>query len=55
MKSRTPRYLRQRVDLKEFTTFHIGGIAQYFTEVKNINQIGEVAEFADKKISLFAF
>ena len=41
--------MRENVLLRDHTTFHIGGPARYFIEVKNISELRESVDFAHKK------
>jgi len=46
--------LRRNVPLKSYTTFHIGGEAAYFTDVRSRSELGEAVSFAKKeKLPLF--
>lgn len=40
--------IKEFVDIKEFSTFHIGGVAKYFKEVFSVNDIKEGIDFAKK-------
>jgi UDP-N-acetylmuramate dehydrogenase len=40
--------LRKNVSLAPLTTFHIGGVARYYTEVSSAIEIAEVFEYAEK-------
>jgi UDP-N-acetylmuramate dehydrogenase len=46
--------IQEKVPLSDFTSFHLGGPARFFAEIKNKNDLEEALQFAkDKKINWF--
>ena len=46
--------LQENVSLSKYTTFKVGGLARYFTECKNVEQVKKVISWANKKtLSIF--
>lgn len=46
--------IQKNIPLSEYTTFKIGGLAKFFCVVKNVNEIKEALEFAEKnKLEIF--
>lgn len=41
--------IRERVSLREYNTFKVGGIARFFVEVASIDELKEAVTFAQKK------
>lgn len=47
--------IRKNIQLAKYTTFHIGGKAEYFSEIRNIGELKEAVSFAKaKKLKIFA-
>lgn len=40
--------IEKDISLKKFTTFKIGGLAEYFADVKNVNDLQEALQWADQ-------
>lgn len=46
--------IQKNVKLADYTTFHIGGKAKYFAEIRNVEELKEAADFAKKnKLKIF--
>jgi UDP-N-acetylmuramate dehydrogenase len=46
--------IHKNIKLAEYTTFHIGGKARYFTETKSVEELEEAVDFAkNKKLKIF--
>lgn len=46
--------IRKNIKLAKYTTFHVGGPAEFFAEVKNVDELKEAVSFARKnKLKIF--